>query len=228
MHINKKGGVVMSQSIPSFEGKTILNIGADLHEFSRVNEVKERRLYLYGSIESIDEDEAGLHYDASMTAKLIEYIFEYNRRDKGIPIENRTPIRLYINSPGGDMTEGFALISAIQLSKTPVYTINVGQWSSMAFLIGICGHRRFSLPYTMFLMHDGATVTYGSVNKVQDRIDFEKRFEREVIKKHVLRHSNMDELDYDALARVELYLLPQDALKRGFIDEIITDIDTIL
>lgn len=219
----------MFQSIPSFEGKTILNIGADFYEFSRVNELNDRRLYLYGTIESLDEEEGGgLYYDASMASKLIEYIFEYNRRDKGTPTENRTPIRLYINSPGGDITEGFALISAIKLSKTPIYTINVGQWSSMAFLIGISGHRRFSLPNTMFLMHDGSTAMFGSASKVQDRIDFEKRFEREVIKKHVLDHSKMDEVDYDALARVELYLLPQDALKRGFIDEIITDIDTIL
>ena len=72
------------------------------------------------------------------------------------------------------------------------------------------------------------TAMFGSASKVQDRIDFEKRFEREVVKRHVLDHSKMDEVDYDALARVELYLLPQDALKRGFIDEIITDIDTIL
>jgi ATP-dependent protease ClpP protease subunit len=78
-----------------------------------------------------------------------------------------------------------------------------------------------------FLMHDGATAMFGSANKVQDRIDFEKRFEQEVVRRHVLKHSNMDQVDYDALARVELYLLPEDALKRGFIDEIVTDLDTI-
>ena len=98
----------------------------------------------------------------------------------------------------------------------------------MAFLIGISGHRRYSIPDAMFLMHDGATMMFGSANKVQDKIDFEKRFEQEVVRRHVLNHSKMDSVDYDALARVELYLLPEDALKRGFIDEIVTDIDTIL
>ena len=33
--------------------------------------------------------------------------------------------------------------------------------------------------------------------------------------------------EYDALARVEYYLLPEDALERGFIDEIVTSIETI-
>ena len=38
----------------------------------------------------------------------------------------------------------------------------------------------------------------------------------------------MKPVDYDALARVEYYMLPEDALERSFIDEIVTDIDTIL
>ena len=38
----------------------------------------------------------------------------------------------------------------------------------------------------------------------------------------------MKEHEYDALARVEYYLLPPDAKERGFIDEIVTDISVIL
>lgn len=205
-----------------------MNVSTDYYEFKRILEYEDRRMYLYGTIDSIDTEDKGLYYDASMTSNIIERIFDYNRMDSDIPVEKRKPILLYINSRGGDPVEGFALVSAIELSKTPIYTINVGQWSSMAFLIGIAGHRRFSMPNMMFLMHDGSTVMFGSSNKVQDRIDFEKRFERDVVRAHVLKHSKMDSVDYDALARVELYLLPEDALKRGFIDEIVTDIEDIL
>ena len=97
----------------------------------------------------------------------------------------------------------------------------------MAFLIGITGHKRLSLPTASFLMHDGSTFAFGSTNKAQDKMDFEKRFEQEVVKTHVLAHSNMKSIDYDALARVEYYLLPQDAKERGFIDEIVTNIESI-
>lgn len=38
----------------------------------------------------------------------------------------------------------------------------------------------------------------------------------------------MTEADYNALARVEYFMLPEDAIKRRFIDEIIADINTIL
>lgn len=218
----------MSSVLPSKEAKLSLTMGADLYEYKRAKELDDRRLYLYGPIETTENDRRGLYFDASLIEFLVEQIFEYNRQDKGVPVGKRSPIRLYINSPGGNVTEGFALVSAIEKSKTPVYTINVGQWASMAFLIGICGHRRFSLPYMTFLMHDGATITFGSTSKVQDRINFEKQFDDEVIKPTILRHSKMASERYDELARVEFYMLPEKAKEYGFIDEIVDDFDTIL
>lgn len=204
---------------------TRFTVACDTDEYYRLKDTEDRRLYLTGLIETVDYDVYGA---VSMTSKIVEHIVAFNREDRGIPPEERKPIRLYINSPGGDLVEGFALVSIIKLSKTPIWTINMGQWCSMAFLIGITGHRRFSMPCMTFLMHDGTSGAFGSVNKIQDQMKFEERFEREVVRALVLEHSNMKDIDYDALARVELYMLPEDALERGFIDEIVTDIDDIL
>ncbi len=204
-----------------------VRVTCSIPEQKRLYDVSERRLFLYGTITDIEAEE-GMLACASKTGELVEQIFDYNREDSGKSVESRRPIKLFINSPGGDMNEGFALIDAIKLSKTPIHTINIGQWSSMSFLIGITGHKRFSFPHATFLLHDGSSGAFGSTNKVQDRVKFEERFENEVVKNHVLDHSNMKGIDYDALARVEYYLLPADALVRGFIDEIVTDIDAIL
>ena len=205
-----------------------LNIECSFAEIQRIDESYKRRFYLYGSITDIESCEAPTFGFASTTGEIVERIIEINGEDKGKKRTSRKPIKIYINSPGGDLNEGFALIDAIKLSKTPVHTINVGQWSSMSFLIGITGHKRFSLPSATFLMHDGSSGAFGSTNKVQDLVEFERRFKDEVIKKHVLAHSKMKGADYDALARVEYYLLPTDALESGFIDKIVTDIDEIL
>ena len=202
------------------------NIACDIWEFKRARELEDRRLYLYGEIAPIDCDCHG-YADASLASMLIEQILDINRMDEGIKPEEREPIRLYINSPGGDVTEGLALISAIELSETPVYTINVGEWSSMAFLIGITGHRRFSLPYSTFLLHDGSIFIYNSANKVKDRVAFENRIEEYIVKPHVLKHSNMLEDTYDELDRKEFYMLPTDAMKFGFIDEVLNNFDSI-
>ncbi|MDO4526501.1 MAG: ATP-dependent Clp protease proteolytic subunit [Candidatus Saccharibacteria bacterium] len=205
-----------------------VQINAGVGDFEYYYSLQDRRLYLHGGITALEEDDFSDLHVVSKTAAIVEEIIDFNRADRDISPEQRKPIRLYINSPGGDVHEGYSLISAIELSKTPIYTINVGLWCSMAFLIGIAGHKRFSLPNMLFLMHDGMNGAIDSGSKIQDKMKFDERFQDEVIKNHVLKHSRMSEARYDELRRVEHYMLPLDALNEGFIDEIVTDIDTIL
>ena len=213
----------MSFEVP----QDLLKITISAEEYRMLEDLKERKLYLYREIEPLGYEETSNEF-ASTATYIVKAILDFNREDISIPPADRKPIKLYINSPGGDVAEGLPIIAAIELSKTPVYTINVGQWCSMAFLIGITGHKRFSLPYATFLLHEGSSCAGGAANEVQDRVKFDERVEKEVIKPHVLKHSNMKELEYDALARVEYYLLPPDAKERGFIDEVVSDISTIL
>lgn len=203
-----------------------LHFEINMEDYEKYLALQDRRLYLNSGIKTSEDECDGVYM--SKVSQMVDDIIAYNRKDNESKDGIRKPIRIYINSPGGDITEGFSLVSAIELSKTPVYTINTGQWSSMAFLIGIAGHKRFSLPHMTFLMHDGFNGAFDSSNKVQDRIKFDDRFSNEVIKAHVLKHSKMKSAEYDALVRVEYYMLPEDALEHGFIDEIVTDIDTIL
>lgn len=205
----------------------IVRIGCTIEEYRNLRSTEERRIYLSREICYLDYEDSANEY-LSTTAQIVQLIFEFNAEDKEIPVDQRRPIKLFINSPGGDIAEGFPLVAAIELSKTPVYTINMGEWCSMAFLIGITGHKRFALPYTKFLLHEGSLLAGGSTNKVQDRVEFDKRFTQEIVKKHVMKYSNMTGVDYDALARVEYYMLPEDAVEHHFIDKIIEDIETIL
>lgn len=213
----------MSFEIP----QELLKITTTVEEYRLLKDLKERRLYLYREIEPLGYEETSNEY-ASTATHLIHAIMDFNREDMNVPVSDRKPIKLFINSPGGEIEDGLPIIAAIELSKTPVYTINLGRWCSMAFLIGIAGHKRFALPYTTFLLHEGSSFAGGASNKVQDRVKFDERVEKEVIKPHVLKHSKMTAHEYDVLARVEYYLLPNDAMERGFIDEIVTDINAIL
>ena len=204
----------------------IFQLDATLEDYERLATTEDRRLYLTSAIESSDVESDGIYM--SKCTQIVNDIISFNRLDAKSKTKKRKPIRLYINSPGGHIHEGFPVISAIELSKTPVYTINIGEWCSMAFLIGITGHKRFSLPYMTFLMHDGSNFIFDSSSKVQDRVEFDRRFSEKIIKEHVLKHSKMTTGQYDALSRVEYYMLPEDALTHGFIDEIVEDINTIL
>ena len=205
-----------------------IDVTCGLYEFKRARELEDRRLYLYGEIENIDVDERDYYGGISKTSKLVEEIMEINRFDEGIDPEQREPIRLYINSPGGEVTEGFALVAAMELSKTPIHTINVGEAASMAFLIGLVGSRRFALPHSIFMMHEPSGLVVGKFSDMEDKVKFNRKFNNEHIKTLVMKRSKMSETEYEELSKKDYFMMPDDALAHGFIDEIVTDIDTIL
>ena len=64
-------------------------------------------------------------------------------------------ISLYINSPGGSITAGFAIYDTMQFVKPDVVTTCVGQAASIAALLLTAGaaKKRFSLPNSRILIH---------------------------------------------------------------------------
>lgn len=191
---------------------------SSLEEVMMVKDMQQRKIWLHDGI------------DIEMVSGAIHNIYQYNREDADLPVEERKPILLYIASNGGSVDAGFALIDAIQTSKTPVYTINTGYWYSMGFLIGLAGKKRFAMPNATFLMHDGSNFIWTSGSKAQDQADFNRRVEARV-KQYILDHSTLTSKEYDKKQRVEWYLFADEAKEKGFIDQIIgvdCDIDTVV
>ena len=78
-------------------------------------------------------------------------------------------IALYINSPGGVITSGFAIYDTMNHVKCPVSTICIGQAASMgAFLLssGARG-RRFSLPNSRIMVHQPLGGAQGQATDIQ-------------------------------------------------------------
>ena len=203
-----------------------LRVTADISDYQffieQKNDYESRRLYLRGEIRGVDNN------DSIDTIEpidgLVDMIRFFNRKDKDIPIKDRTAIRLFIDSPGGDSSAGFKLVDAIEASETPVYTINESRCYSMAFLIFICGSKRFSTPKATFLMHDGVVFFGDSTNKALETAEFIKKFEGEVVKNYILKYSKgkMTEGKYDEIKSKEYYMLTKEAMEHGFLDEIIS------
>lgn len=197
--------------------KILMDTGC-LDEMFYLQDLKKRKMYLNCEITQ------------GSVASIVRHILQFNAEDKGIAPEVRQPILLYIISEGGDVDAGFELIDAIQNSKTPVYTINLGYWYSMGFLIGLSGHKRYATKNAKFLMHDGSHFIYNSSAKARDQMRFNDRVE-ERVKEHVLSLSNLDGDEYDAKLRVEWYMFADEAKERGFVDYIIgedCDIDEVI
>lgn len=157
-------------------------------------------------------------------------ILNWNKEDLNVDVSCREPIKIVINSGGGDVITGRAVLDAITLSKTPVWTIGIGQICSMATYIMAAGHVRYSFPKTIFLVHDGSTFISGTNNKAKDHMKFYNRLDEDS-NNFYIQHTNMDAEFLEEIKDREYYMFSEEAKERGVIDKIIgvdCDIDEIL
>ena len=183
-----------------------------------LQDLKQRKLFL-----NMDIDQCSI-------SDIVKHIMQFNKEDRGIPADERKPILLYLVSNGGEVDSGFELVDAIEFSKTPVYTINLGYWYSMGLLIGLAGHKRYATKNAKFLMHDGSNFVYNSGAKAQDQMEFNRKVE-ERVKQYIIDHTHMTSEEYDSKLRVEWYFFADEAKAKGFTDYIIgedCDIDDII
>lgn len=155
------------------------------------------------------------------------YIRKWNAEDKDVEVENRKPIKIFINSDGGRVDTVLHMIDMINLSKTPIYTIGMGRVYSSGGLLLMSGHKRYIFPHTSCLIHDGSSGAIGSIGKMLDNLEFTKELERRV-KDFILSRTRISKKLYDKNYRNDWYMFSEEMIKFGIADEIITDIDVIL
>ena len=161
------------------------------------------------------------------TIDIALYIKKWNDEDKDLAIEDRQPIKIFMNSDGGYVATVLHVIDMIHLSKTPVYTIGMGRVYSAGGLLLMAGHKRYIFPHTSCLIHDGSSGAIGSIGKMIDNLEFTKELEKR-IKQYILSSTRITEEIYDQNYRRDWFMFSEEIIKLGIADEIVTDIDTIL
>lgn len=161
------------------------------------------------------------------TIDIALYIKKWNDEDKDLAIEDRQPIKIFINLDGGYVATVLHVIDMIHLSKTPVYTIGMGRVYSAGGLLLMAGHKRYIFPHTSCLIHDGSSGAIGSIGKMIDNLEFTKELEKR-IKQYILSSTRITEEIYDQNYRRDWFMFSEEIIKLGIADEIVTDIDTIL
>lgn len=158
---------------------------------------------------------------------LVKMIIKCNKEDKGKPVEKRVPIKVFIDSPGGDVCALWTTIKAIEISKTPVYTINYCTAYSAAADLLASGHKRYALPGTSVMVHSGSCMFGGTMEQAEN---MKKHFDKlgKKVTDYFLAHTKVDPKTFKKKAPSDWYMDEDDALQSGLIDEIITDLDVIL
>lgn len=77
------------------------------------------------------------------------------------------PINMYINSPGGSVTQGMAIYDTMQFIKAPVNTIVIGQAASMGSLLACAGAKRYITKNARHLIHQPLGGASGQASDVE-------------------------------------------------------------
>jgi ATP-dependent Clp protease protease subunit len=96
--------------------------------------------------------------DEVTVSDVMQFICDINEFDdeneENVVDYERKPIKLIINSFGGSVYDGFALIGVIEKSTTSVHTYCFGSAMSMSLLIFVSGHKRFAHRLATFMYHE--------------------------------------------------------------------------
>jgi ATP-dependent Clp protease protease subunit len=132
-------------------------------------------------------------------------------------------ISLYINSPGGSVTDGLAIYDTMQYVRCDVRTICIGMAASMGQFLLCAGAKgkRFSLPHSRILMHQpsmGGMQGQASDIAIQaEQIVYMKGMLAERIAFHTGQTLERITADSDR----DRWFTAQEALEYGFIDAVI-------
>ena len=132
-------------------------------------------------------------------------------------------IKLYINSPGGEVDAGLAIYDTMQFVRAPVSTIVIGMAASMAAVILAAGEkgRRYALPHAKVMIHQpwgGVRGTASDIAIQAQEILKAKKLLNEILAKHTGQPLEKVEKDTDR----DYYLSAQEALEYGLIDQVVT------
>lgn len=176
-----------------------------------------------------DEQNRTLWIEGEITESLFEFskfILKYNRADKGIPVNERQPIKIFINSPGGDLDVTLAFIGLIEISKTPVWCINAGWCYSAAGLVLMAGHKRFALPNTQTLIHSGSGGALGTYEQATEQMKNYKVLV-DKMKDFILSKTKIEPKLFKKNSTKEWYITTAEMLQYGIVDEVVEDIDIL-
>jgi len=168
----------------------------------RASLLTDRNLFLYGEINS----NTCLHMQ--------EQLLFLNGEDES------KEITMYINGPGGVISDGLGLIDIIKSIKAPVNTVCVGLAASMSALIFINGDRRYMLPNSQLMLHQPLGGAFGQASDIE-LLSVQILKTKANIHQMIANSSALDVKKIEKLTDRDCYIDANTALKYKLADEIL-------
>lgn len=156
---------------------------------------------------------------------VVSQIMEINQldfeRSQALKEYHPEPIELYINSTGGNVTDGFAIIGAMEMSHTPIITYALGIVASMALAIFIAGDARIAHRHARLMFH---SISYGLMGHITDHEDMHK--EADLLQRMYnelftdLTNLPQERIDEIRLMKKDFFFSGKQAVKYGIADKV--------
>ncbi|HBM85688.1 MAG TPA: ATP-dependent Clp protease proteolytic subunit [Opitutae bacterium] len=131
-------------------------------------------------------------------------------------------ISLYINSPGGSVTDGMAIYDTMNFLQCDIVTYCVGQAASMATLLLAAGTKgkRYALPNSRVMMHQPTGGATGQTSDISIAAKEILRW-RAQMNKLIASHTNKTEAEIASDSDRDFYLTAKEAMEYGIVDKVI-------
>ncbi len=136
--------------------------------------------------------------------------------------DNTKPIRMYINSPGGQVYAGMAIYDTMQQVECPVSTVAVGFTASFGTILLTAGTKgmRYALPNATIHMHQPLGGAQGQASDIAIQA-------QEILRLRTTLNGILSHHTGQSIARIEkdtdrdLYMSAADAAAYGLVDEVL-------
>lgn len=131
-------------------------------------------------------------------------------------------IKLYINSPGGSVYDGLAIIDTMNYIEPDVQAIGIGLQASMGAMLLSCGAKgkRYLLPNSRVMIHQPSSGTEGKITDqeiaLKEGIEIKKRL-LEIFAEQTGKSMKQVEKDMDR----DNWMSAQEAKEYGIVDEVL-------
>lgn len=141
---------------------------------------------------------------------------------------HRNHLTLYINSPGGDLYDAFALVDAMSVSHIPIYTVGMGSVMSSALLIFASGEKghRFLAPNTGVMCHEFSEEIYGKHHDIRAGLSESDRNGERMV--DILAKATGHDAKWvkkELLNPTDQWFTAEDSIKLGLADQLFKKIE---
>ena len=177
---------------------------------------KVAHLHVFGEVANFQTPDAGMMGVVSMTTikNEVEAAGGPSKFDE---------IVVHINSPGGEVSEGFAIYNYLMSLEKPITTIADGMVASIATVIFLAGTTRKVYRTTDFMIHNPWTMVVGDADALEKNVEQLRRVESSLVEFYVA-HTKAERTMLEELMSQETYLSTEQLITLNFATEVVEPI----